>query len=222
LADRAIAGAAAGCAGSKVDRGARLAWCLPYKGGNFASNLLPYWSFLIECPGPCPNHPAFSSVSALPWTSPSPPTLARRPPRDALLGRCRSRRRRFQRCIGKFCPDGAPHPEARRQRITIVFRKTNPGGLPQGIWVPLDVRSFETPPQGTLEGRSRPRRSPASLSTTTPCHPRIGIMRPLGDAAAPDRTRRAGRAAATRHRGSRSGRRLRVLGWSTARHSTPS
>jgi hypothetical protein len=54
----------------------------------------------------------------------------------------------------------------------------------------LDVRSFETPPQGTLEGRSQPRGT--------------------------------GRAAVTRHRISRSGRRLRVLGWSTARHSTPS
>ena len=29
---------------------------------------------------------------------------------------------------------------------------------------PLDVRSFETFPQGTLEGRGRPRGSPASLS----------------------------------------------------------
>jgi hypothetical protein len=87
---------------------------------------------------------------------------------------------------------------------------------------PLDVRSFETPPQGTIEGRSRPRGSPASLSTTTPCHHRTGIVRPLGNAASHDRTRCAGRAAATRHHGSRSGRRLRVLGWSTARHSTSS
>jgi hypothetical protein len=220
LADRAIAGAAAGCAGSKVDRGARLAWCLPYKGGNFASNLLPYWSFLIECPGPCPNHPAFSSVSALPWTSPSPPTLARRPPRDALLGRCRSRRRRFQRCIGKFCPDGAPHPEARRQRITIVFRKTNPGGLPQGIWVPprcafIRVSSLRHA-RGAQSASRKPGiafRQPHFVTTASASCDRPVTLRRLIE---------LDMLVEPLPRGTVGEHSLRVLGWSTARHSTPS